>query len=135
MAKKSYDFLFKLLLIGDSSVGKTAILLRFSDDSFSPNFISTIGIDFRIKTIEIRGKKIKLQIWDTAGQVCFLNDISYVLEFKNEINPNKNFYPVMTQHFRNDFIQSLPPTIVEQWEYYLFTISPDLLLLITLPNG
>ena len=84
MAKKSYDFLFKLLLIGDSSVGKTAILLRFSDDSFSPNFISTIGIDFRIKTIEIRGKKIKLQIWDTAGQVCFLNDISYVLEFVRE---------------------------------------------------
>jgi len=71
MAKKSYDFLFKLLLIGDSSVGKTAILLRFSDDSFSPNFISTIGIDFRIKTIEIRGKKIKLQIWDTAGQERF----------------------------------------------------------------
>ena len=69
MAKKSYDYLFKLLLIGDSSVGKTAILLRFADDSFSPNFISTIGIDFRIKTIEIRGKKIKLQIWDTAGQV------------------------------------------------------------------
>ena len=75
MAKKSYDFLFKLLLIGDSSVGKTAILLRFSDDSFSPNFISTIGIDFRIKTIEIRGKKIKLQIWDTAGQVRFLDYI------------------------------------------------------------
>ena len=74
MAKKSYDFLFKLLLIGDSSVGKTAILLRFSDDSFSPNFISTIGIDFRIKTIEIRGKKIKLQIWDTAGQVSKLFD-------------------------------------------------------------
>jgi len=71
MAKKSYDFLFKLLLIGDSSVGKTAILLRFSDDSFSPNFISTIGIDFRIKTVEIRGKKIKLQIWDTAGQERF----------------------------------------------------------------
>ena len=69
MAKKSYDFLFKLLLIGDSSVGKTAIILRFSDDSFSPNFISTIGIDFRIKTVEIRGKTIKLQIWDTAGQV------------------------------------------------------------------
>ena len=86
MAKKSYDFLFKLLLIGDSSVGKTAILLRFSDDSFSPNFISTIGIDFRIKTIEIRGKKIKLQIWDTAGQVCFKNDLPYLLSArKNEI--------------------------------------------------
>ena len=86
MAKKSYDFLFKLLVIGDSSVGKTAILLRFSDDSFSPNFISTIGIDFRIKTIEIRGKKIKLQIWDTAGQVCFSNDISYILSTRNRNN-------------------------------------------------
>ena len=75
MAKKSYDYLFKLLLIGDSSVGKTAILLRFADDSFSPNFISTIGIDFRIKTIEIRGKKIKLQIWDTAGQVKTIRNI------------------------------------------------------------
>ena len=77
MAKKSYDYLFKLLLIGDSSVGKTAILLRFADDSFSPNFISTIGIDFRIKTIEIRGKKIKLQIWDTAGQVMMIRHIRY----------------------------------------------------------
>ena len=77
MAKKSYDYLFKLLLIGDSSVGKTAILLRFADDSFSPNFISTIGIDFRIKTIEIRGKKIKLQIWDTAGQVRIIGNIRY----------------------------------------------------------
>ena len=82
MAKKSYDFLFKLLLIGDSSVGKTAILLRFSDDSFSPNFISTIGIDFRIKTIEIRGKKIKLQIWDTAGQV---STVFYVHIVKNKV--------------------------------------------------
>ena len=69
MAKKTYDLLFKLLLIGDSSVGKTAIILRFSDDAFSPTFISTIGIDFRIKTVELQGKKIKLQIWDTAGQV------------------------------------------------------------------
>ena len=77
MAKKSYDYLFKLLLIGDSSVGKTAILLRFADDSFSPNFISTIGIDFRIKTVEIRGKKIKLQIWDTAGQVGIIRNIRY----------------------------------------------------------
>ena len=84
MAKKSYDFLFKLLLIGDSSVGKTAILLRFSDDSFSPNFISTIGIDFRIKTIEIRGKKIKLQIWDTAGQVCLKNYLLYLLSLIND---------------------------------------------------
>jgi len=71
MAKKSYDLLFKLLLIGDSGVGKTCILFRFSDDAFNHTFISTIGIDFKIKTIELRGKKIKLQIWDTAGQERF----------------------------------------------------------------
>ena len=69
MATKSYDLLFKLLLIGDSTVGKTAIILRFADDTFSPTFIGTIGIDFGIKTVELGGKKIKLQIWDTAGQV------------------------------------------------------------------
>lgn len=71
MAKKSYDLLFKLLLIGDSGVGKTCILFRFSDDAFNNTFISTIGIDFKIKTIDLRGKKIKLQIWDTAGQERF----------------------------------------------------------------
>lgn len=71
MAKKAYDLLFKLLLIGDSGVGKTSILFRFSDDAFNTTFISTIGIDFKIKTVELKGKKIKLQIWDTAGQERF----------------------------------------------------------------
>merc|ERR1739838_1076019 len=71
MAKKTYDLLFKLLLIGDSGVGKTCILFRFSDDAFNTTFISTIGIDFKIKTVEVDGKKIKLQIWDTAGQERF----------------------------------------------------------------
>lgn len=71
MAKKQYDLLFKLLLIGDSGVGKTCVLYRFSDDAFNTTFISTIGIDFKIKTIELKGKKIKLQIWDTAGQERF----------------------------------------------------------------
>ncbi|XP_015587704.1 ras-related protein Rab-10 [Cephus cinctus] len=71
MAKKTYDLLFKFLLIGDSGVGKTCILFRFSDHAFSTSFISTIGIDFKIKTVELRGKKIKLQIWDTAGQERF----------------------------------------------------------------
>jgi len=63
-----YDYLIKLLLIGDSGVGKSCLLLRFSDDSFTPSFIATIGIDYKIKTIEIDGVKIKLQVWDTAGQ-------------------------------------------------------------------
>ncbi|CAO3612624.1 unnamed protein product [Cunninghamella blakesleeana] len=49
----SYDYLIKLLLIGDSGVGKSCLLLRFSDDSFTPSFITTIGIDFKIRTIEL----------------------------------------------------------------------------------
>uniref|UniRef100_F7D5W1 small monomeric GTPase n=1 Tax=Ornithorhynchus anatinus TaxID=9258 RepID=F7D5W1_ORNAN len=60
-----------LLLIGDSGVGKTCLLFRFSEDAFNTTFISTIGIDFKIRTIELDGKKIKLQIWDTAGQERF----------------------------------------------------------------
>jgi len=68
---KPYDLLIKLLLIGDSGVGKSCLLLRFSDDSFTHNFIATIGIDFKVKTIDLDGKKIKLQIWDTAGQERF----------------------------------------------------------------
>jgi len=67
----TYDYLIKLLLIGDSGVGKSCLLLRFSDDSFTPSFITTIGIDFKIRTIELDGKRIKLQIWDTAGQERF----------------------------------------------------------------
>lgn len=66
-----YDFLFKLLLIGDSGVGKSCLLLRFADDSYSESYISTIGVDFKIRTVELEGKTVKLQIWDTAGQERF----------------------------------------------------------------
>ena len=69
--KINHQYLIKLLIIGDSGVGKSCILLRFVDDQFTPSFITTIGIDFKIKTIEIDGKQIKLQIWDTAGQERF----------------------------------------------------------------
>jgi Ras-related protein Rab-8A len=68
---KDYDQLIKLLLIGDSGVGKSCLLLRFAENSFTPSFITTIGIDFKIKKVQISGKTIKLQIWDTAGQERF----------------------------------------------------------------
>lgn len=66
-----YDYLFKLLLIGDSGVGKSCLLLRFADNSYLDSYISTIGVDFKIRTVEQDGKTIKLQIWDTAGQERF----------------------------------------------------------------
>jgi Ras-related protein Rab-1A len=68
---QEYDYLFKLLLIGDSGVGKSSLLLRFADDVFSDCYISTIGVDFKIRTVRVGEKTVKLQIWDTAGQERF----------------------------------------------------------------
>merc|ERR1711865_208995 len=71
MHTPEYDHLFKLLLIGDSGVGKSCLLLRFADDTYAESYISTIGVDFKIKTVSLDGQTIKLQIWDTAGQERF----------------------------------------------------------------
>ncbi|XP_045848499.1 ras-related protein Rab-26 isoform X7 [Meles meles] len=67
-----YDVAFKVMLVGDSGVGKTCLLVRFKDGAFlAGTFISTVGIDFRNKVLDVDGAKVKLQIWDTAGQERF----------------------------------------------------------------
>ncbi|KAE8579018.1 hypothetical protein XENTR_v10023873 [Xenopus tropicalis] len=67
-----YDIAFKVMLVGDSGVGKTCLLVRFKDGAFlAGSFISTVGIDFRNKVLNVDGVKVKLQIWDTAGQERF----------------------------------------------------------------
>lgn len=70
-APLEYDLLFKILIIGDSGVGKSCLLLKFTDRYFNDSYISTIGVDFKIQTIQLDNKIIKLQLWDTAGQERF----------------------------------------------------------------
>jgi len=71
--QKEYDHLFKIVIVGDSGTGKSCLLLRFTDDNYSDVYISTIGVDFKFRTLKLNGKIIKLQIWDTAGQERFRN--------------------------------------------------------------
>jgi small GTP-binding protein len=62
------DYLLKLVLIGDSGVGKTSLLSRFTRNKFPPDCKTTVGVEFATKTIQVQGKIVKLQVWDTAGQ-------------------------------------------------------------------
>lgn len=111
---RSYDMIMKLLLVGDSGVGKSCLLLRFVEDKFNPLFITTIGIDFKIRTIESKGKKIKLQVWDTAGQerfrtittayyrgamgIVLIYDVTDARTFENV----RNWFDTVTQHANED---------------------------------
>lgn len=67
----SYEYLFKYIVIGDTGVGKSCMLLQFTDSRFQPVHDLTIGVEFGAKLLQIEGKQIKLQIWDTAGQESF----------------------------------------------------------------
>ena len=68
-----YDLKFKIIVIGESRVGKTSLIKRYTKDQFGGVYLTTVGIDFQNKTIEIEDKKVKLQVWDTAGQERFRN--------------------------------------------------------------
>ena len=68
MGDDNYDHIFKVLLLGNSDVGKSSLLLRFVDSVWNDAFVPTIGVDFKVKTLDINNQKVKMQIWDTAGQ-------------------------------------------------------------------
>ena len=115
----SDDCVYKVLLLGDSSVGKTCFLLRYCDKTFQEAHLSTIGLDYRLKTMTLKsGKNIKLQIWDTAGQdrfraitknyykgangIILIYDVTnlqsyenvknWITQIKDEANPNVIIY-------------------------------------------
>lgn len=69
--QREYDYFLKVVIIGRCAVGKSSLMMRFTDEKFSDSYVNTIGVDFRFKTIEVAGKKVKIQIWDTAGQEKF----------------------------------------------------------------
>lgn len=68
-----YDCMAKVIIIGDSGVGKTNFITRFCENSFKDSYVATIGVDFKIKSVSVENKKYRLQIWDTAGQERFKN--------------------------------------------------------------
>jgi len=72
-ADQNFDYMFKLLIIGNSSVGKTSFLFRYADDSFTSAFVSTVGIDFKVKTVFRHDKRVKLQIWVSIIILCTYN--------------------------------------------------------------
>lgn len=115
----SEDCVYKVLLLGDSTVGKTCFLLRYCDKTFQEAHLSTIGLDYRLKSMTLAsGKRIKLQIWDTAGQdrfraitknyykgangIILIYDVTNIQSFENvknwiaqikeEANPNVIIY-------------------------------------------
>lgn len=71
--KDNSDYTVKIVIVGDSGVGKTNILFRFCDNEFKTTYVATIGVDFKNKIIQVGDAKIRLQIWDTAGQERFKN--------------------------------------------------------------
>lgn len=71
MSQGVYDHMFRYIIVGDMAVGKSCLLLQFTDHKFRHQHELTIGVEFGGKTVDIRGKQIKIQIWDTAGQEAF----------------------------------------------------------------
>lgn len=71
IVQPDYDYLIKAIVVGNSGVGKSSLIHRFAHRSFNPYFVSTIGVDYEVKTIDVDGKRVKMQLWDCAGNERF----------------------------------------------------------------
>lgn len=96
--EEDYDEKLKLMILGDSNVGKSSILKKYCKNEFMGAYVATIGIDFQIKYLNINGKKIKLQIWDTAGQE------RYRVVTKNYFNTSDGFLVIYDITSRESFL-------------------------------
>ena len=96
-ADQNFDYMFKLLIIGNSAVGKTSFLFRYADDSFTSAFVSTVGIDFKVKTVFRNEKRVKLQIWDTGALVIFC---SSSVVFTNSFSTYRRYFTAGQERYR-----------------------------------
>ena len=107
----SEKYIIKILTLGDQSVGKSSIVLRYSNNKFNDTFLSTIGVDSKRKIIKVKGEKVKVSIWDTAGQEKFQNIVKQYYNGANgillifDITNKKSFDKI--DFWYNDLINSI----------------------------
>lgn len=121
-ADQNFDYMFKLLIIGNSSVGKTSFLFRYADDSFTSAFVSTVGIDFKVKTVFRHDKRVKLQIWVSLLPKDFFN-----ISKKRPVSSQCS--PFFTKNIRKSHLNpifSLSETCM-QWHTYVYGHSKKLI--------
>ena len=121
------EFVFKILLLGDSEVGKSCFLMRYSDNVFVENYITTIGLDYKLKSVKLdSGKTIKVQLWDTAGQDKYRTIAKYYFKGSHGI---LLLYDVTKQSsFQNirDWIQDIREEVSQKAIIFLIGNKIDL---------
>ncbi|KAI5618386.1 RAB3D, member RAS oncogene family, a, partial [Silurus asotus] len=123
-ADQNFDYMFKLLIIGNSSVGKTSFLFRYADDSFTPAFVSTVGIDFKVKTVYRNEKRIKLQIWVSGNNGMHslspgqYHPYSEALWWQNHTVGQERYRTITTAYYRGAMGFLLMYDITNQESFY-----------------
>ncbi|XP_033112757.1 ras-related protein Rab-10-like isoform X1 [Anneissia japonica] len=125
--KKTDDFFFKLLLVGDGGVGKSSILLKFVGDVFDTRCVATLAVEVKIKTVELNGKEVKLQIWDTAGgekfsgvsTSCFIRTAGIIMVY--DMTNKKSF-----EHITSNWLQNVQDNTNEDVQKVLLANKCDL---------